>query len=155
MCSNSRLAYCGSLKSPGQSGKPSTFDRASFQIVLAVRLIRARLSSFVVRARRRRSEGWRCPKVYRALEWFASPFNTSEFRHTSNNISSGISIKLFRAARLPRVFLGDELSTVTSTSMLCESSRLRFEGLLSSCASGIDIAIFDGWVVSSLHAIIR
>ena len=37
--------------------------------------------------------------------------------------------------------------------MLCESSRLRFEGLLSSCASGIVMAIF-GWVASSLHAIV-
>lgn len=62
-CSNKRLAYCGSLKSPGQSGKPSTLDRAFFQIVLEVRLIRVCLNSFVVRARRRRSNGLRCPKV--------------------------------------------------------------------------------------------
>jgi hypothetical protein len=59
----------------------------------------------------------------------------SDFRHTSNNISSGISIKLFRAARLPRVFLEDEPSTKL---MLCASIRPRFEGLLSACcASGM------------------
>ena len=69
---------------------------------------------------------------------------TSDFIHTSNIISKGISIKLFRAARLPRVFLRSEqhaeLGTEASTLMLCTSSRPRFKGLLSACcASGIDM----------------
>ena len=62
------------------------------------------------------------------------------FEHTSNNISSGISEKSLRAPRLPRVLLE---GTKTSTSMLCESSRLRFEGPLSTSEScGSDIG---GW----------
>jgi len=76
--------------------------------------------------------------VSESLERLNDLHRHSDFRHTSNNISSGISIKLFRAARLPRVFLEDELDTISS-------SRLRFGGLLSaSCASGIDMMIFGG-----------
>jgi hypothetical protein len=89
------------------------------------------------------------------FRWFASQFTTSDFIHTSNNISKGISIKLFRAARLPRVFLRGEQhadiaeaaelgteATEASTLMLCTSSRPRFKGLLSACsASGIEMMI--------------
>ena len=87
-------------------------------------------------------------KVPESLKYLDDLHRNSDFIHTSNIISKGISIKLFRAARLPRVFLRSEkhaeLGTEASTStlMLCTSGRPRFKGLLSACCvSGIDIMI--------------
>jgi hypothetical protein len=51
------------------------------------------------------------------------------FRHTSNNISSGISAKFLRAPRLPRVLFETE---VGASVLLWLSFRGRFEGFLSA-----------------------
>lgn len=60
---NIRVAYCGSLKSSGQSGNPKTFERADFQIDTDERLMRMERRPLVVRATRKRSRGSNRPNI--------------------------------------------------------------------------------------------
>ena len=61
---NTSSAYWGSLKSYGQSGKLSSWERACFQIEIEDRFMRIARRSFVVWARCNRSRGFRWPNIW-------------------------------------------------------------------------------------------
>lgn len=60
---NREVAYCGSLKSAGQSDNLKMFDRADFQMDTDERLIRMERRSLVVRAKCKRSRDSNWPNI--------------------------------------------------------------------------------------------